>query len=88
MHMCCLWCADGASMQPHVSGAAALIWRQFPDCKAADIAAALKMSAQRLPGQLQVPDYAGGHGMLKVDKAHEWIKKNNPCAQGDAAVAA
>jgi hypothetical protein len=80
---------DGTSMAaPHVSGAAALIWRQFPRCKAADIANALKMSAQRLPGQTQVPDYAGGSGMLKVDKAYEWIKKNNPCAQEDAAVAA
>ena len=66
---------------PHVSGAAALLWRQFPACKAADIANALKLSAQRLPGQQQVPDYAAGYGMLKVDKAFEWIKKNNPCAQ-------
>jgi hypothetical protein len=66
---------------PHVSGAAALLWRLFPECKAADIAEALKMSAQRLPGQLQVPDYAGGYGMLKVDKAYEWIQKHNPCAQ-------
>jgi hypothetical protein len=80
---------DGTSMSaPHVSGAAALIWRQFPRCKAADIANALKMSAQRLPGQTQVPDYAGGYGMLKVDMAYEWIKKNNPCAQGDDAGAA
>lgn len=70
---------------PHVSGAAALLWRQFPDCQAADIAEAIKKSAQRLPGQLQVPDYAGGHGMLKVDKAYEWIQKHNPCAGGGAA---
>jgi hypothetical protein len=78
---------DGTSMAaPHVSGAAALLWRQFPDCKAADIAAALKMSAQPLPGQQQVPDYAAGHGMLKVDRALAWIHANNPCAQQGAAV--
>jgi hypothetical protein len=70
---------------PHVSGAAALLWRLFPQCKAADIAEALKMSAERLPGQLQVPDYAGGYGMLKVDKAYAWIQKHNPCAQTASA---
>lgn len=72
---------DGTSMAaPHVTGAAALLWRLVPNCKAADIAQALKMSAQRLPGQQQVPDYASGHGMLKVDKAYAWIQQNNACA--------
>lgn len=79
---------DGTSMAaPHVSGAAALLWRLFPECKASEITHAIKMSAQRLPGQVQVPDYAAGYGMLKVDKAYQWLIKN-PCGQAAVAVAA
>jgi hypothetical protein len=73
---------DGTSMAaPHVSGAAALLWRLFPHCKAADIATGLKMSAQRLPGQPSVPDYTAGYGLLKVDRAHTWLAQNKACAQ-------
>jgi hypothetical protein len=76
---------DGTSMAaPHVSGAAALLWRLFPNCRASDIADALKTSAQRLL-QDQTPvdgrDWAAGSGLLKVDKAYDWIQQNKNCAR-------
>lgn len=63
---------------PHVSGAAALLWRLFPGCKAADISQALKASAQKLPDQ---SDLAAGSGLLRVDRAYDWILKNKACAK-------
>eukprot|EP00775_Hariotina_reticulata_P013547 gene13547-13674_t len=76
---------DGTSMAaPHVSGAAGLLWRLFPDCKARDIADALKSSAQRLVQDQKSADgrdWAAGSGLLKVDRAYDWIQRNNKCAQ-------
>jgi hypothetical protein len=72
---------DGTSMAaPHVSGAAALLWRLFPACRAADIAAGLKQSARRLPGQVGIPDLSAGYGLLRVDAAYDWLRKHKPCA--------
>ncbi|KAF6263172.1 peptidase S8/S53 domain-containing protein [Scenedesmus sp. NREL 46B-D3] len=69
---------DGTSMAaPHVAGAAALLWRLFPACKAADISQAIKQSAQKLPDQ---PQLAAGAGLLQVDQAFDWLKKNKACA--------
>lgn len=77
---------DGTSMAaPHVSGAAALLWRLFPACKARDISDGLKGSARPLPRQAGIPadgpDLAAGSGMLRVDAAYEWMLKNKACAR-------
>lgn len=70
---------DGTSMSaPHVTGAAALLWRLFPSCKAADISQAIKQSAQKLPDQ---PQLAAGAGLLRVDLAYDWMSRNKACAR-------
>lgn len=74
---------DGTSMSaPHVSGAAALLWRLFPNCQAAVIAEGLHKSAEKLPGQTSDHDLAAGSGMLRVDKAYDWLHQNTDCAKG------
>lgn len=67
---------DGTSMAaPHVSGAAALLWRLFPQCTAAAIADALHRSAEKLPGQAASGrDMSAGYGMLRVDRAYKLLQ--------------
>jgi hypothetical protein len=70
---------DGTSMSaPHVTGAAALLWRLFPGCTAADISQAIKESAQKLPDQ---PKLSAGAGLLRVDLAYDWMLRNKTCAK-------
>lgn len=69
---------DGTSMAaPAVSGAAAALWSRAPACTAGDIAAALRQGAMPLPGQSPL---ATGAGMLRVDGAMAWLRRNKRCA--------
>ena len=62
---------------PHVSGAAALLWALRPDLVAADIAAALRSSADKVAS----PDPGYGSGILDVARAIERIRRDDPDAE-------
>lgn len=69
---------DGTSMAaPHVSGAAALLWRLFPNCAASVISEALHKSAEKLADD----SIAEGSGLLRVDRAYDWMQRNKNCAK-------
>eukprot|EP00878_Enallax_costatus_P019914 GHUV01021027.1.p1 GENE.GHUV01021027.1~~GHUV01021027.1.p1 ORF type:complete len:380 (+),score=60.83 GHUV01021027.1:465-1604(+) len=69
---------DGTSMAaPHVSGAAALLWRLFPNCPAAVISEGLHKSAEKLADE----SIAEGSGMLRVDRAYDWLQRSKDCAK-------
>ncbi|WP_158681437.1 S8 family serine peptidase [Pseudoalteromonas sp. T1lg88] len=66
---------SGTSMAtPHVSGVAALVWSNFPECSANGIRMALRASAQDL-GESGY-DYAYGWGLVQAKDAVDYLKAN------------
>lgn len=66
---------SGTSMAtPHVSGVAALVWSQHPQCSAAQIRATLQLSAMDLG--LAGRDDAFGHGLVQAKAAVDRIAAN------------
>lgn len=66
---------------PHVAGAAARIWVDFPGCPAAEVGRALKEGAKPMPG---VDAVSVGAGMLQVEAAYNKLR-TYPCAAAAAA---
>jgi len=70
---------SGTSMAvPHVTGALARIWADFPNCKSDTVRQAMEDTARDLgpPGK----DTMYGAGLLQAEAAYIWMKKQ-PCAQ-------
>ncbi|NVJ58793.1 MAG: S8 family serine peptidase [Gammaproteobacteria bacterium] len=68
---------NGTSMaSPHVSGVAALVWSQFPECTNIEIRAALVASAKDIdnPGR----DVRTGYGLVQSKAAVDYLTAN-PC---------
>ncbi|MFY8274652.1 S8 family serine peptidase [Pseudoalteromonas sp. SSDWG2] len=69
---------SGTSMAtPHVSGVAALVWSNFPECSANGIRMALRASAQDLGEEGY--DYAYGWGLVQAKDAVDYINEHG-CA--------
>jgi subtilisin family serine protease len=65
---------DGTSMAtPHVSGVAALVWSQFPDCTGEQIRNSLNKSAMDLGDAGR--DHLYGHGLVQAQAAYKRIKQ-------------
>ncbi|MEO2267348.1 S8 family serine peptidase [Pseudoalteromonas sp. YIC-656] len=66
---------SGTSMAtPHVTGVAALVWSNFPECSAQGIRMALRASAEDLGEQGY--DYAYGWGLVQAKDAVDYIQEN------------
>jgi hypothetical protein len=63
---------------PHVTGALARIWADFPNCKSEVVRAAIEETAQDLgpPGK----DTMYGAGLLQTEAAYTWLSRQ-PCAK-------
>ena len=62
---------------PHVSGALARIWADFPNCKSDVVRKSIQESAKDLgpPGK----DSMFGYGLLQAEAAYNWLSRQ-PCA--------
>ncbi|MDN3651980.1 S8 family serine peptidase [Thalassotalea ponticola] len=66
---------SGTSMAtPHVSGVAALVWSNFPQCSAQGIRLALRASAEDL-GEFGY-DHKFGWGLVRAKDAIDYIEAN------------
>jgi len=69
--------ASGTSMAtPHVTGVAALVWSNHPECSNREIRTALSTSA--LDIEAEGYDYLTGWGLVQADAANTWLQAN-PC---------
>ena len=66
-----------------MSGGAARVWVDFPNCPAGEVARALKESAKPLPGINAVSD---GAGMMQIEAAYNRLR-TYPCAAGSGKAA-
>lgn len=73
---------SGTSMAtPHVSGVAARVWANYPNCPAAVLRKALEKSAKPIGGMKygeRTPEF--GHGLVQTEGAYDWLAKQ-PCAK-------
>ncbi len=71
---------NGTSMAtPHVTGVAALVWSQHPDCSATEIRAALSASAMDIDNAGR--DNRTGFGLVQAEAASNYLDTNG-CAGG------
>jgi len=70
---------SGTSMAtPHVSGVAARVWANFPQCSSQTVRQALEQTAMPVNGQNGKSNYTG-HGLVQAEAAYDWLAAQ-PCA--------
>lgn len=63
---------------PHVTGALARIWADFPNCKSEVVRQSIEETARDLGPSGKDSMY--GHGLLQTEAAYMWMRRQ-PCAQ-------
>lgn len=70
---------SGTSMAvPHVTGALARIWADFPNCRSDTVRASIEQTAQDLGPAGKDTMY--GAGLLQAEAAYNWLSRQ-PCAR-------